>query len=437
MNSAELLTPCAGLSPGAGPFFRASRGALLMLLGVIYAGCLQFFIGVSPMLLNGTYLVIIAGLAGCLFFDWSASRNAHSVAPYLLWTIAYFLWGMIARSSDDTVFSEGVKMFIKNLLVIGSLAIALDRRTLRPFCQLVQLAVLGNFALCIWESINPQLVAEIAQTREAGATAFNVLRPAGLWSNPDEAASAFIFSLLMARWAGGALGWLGGMASIAGIYLGASRTGAYLLAFCALFHGWHWLRQHRIDSARLAGLFAALLLAGATAAIVAKEFAFDPSEHWQLARFLDLNESTRDRGDISRFEIAKEAIRIAIQGSWHGHGLFTFQFHAQPNIPTVVDPPAHNIFLAVWGEAGPFVAVTYLLILGLGIRRVFQTPMLARDRMTVLLMWLCYLIIGVTWHNQFTSFSGMIYIALLWHLPTVLKTPRDRQSADDGKPVPA
>ena len=432
MSTLRLAAPDAGFAPGVGPIFRVSRGALLLLLGVIYAGCIQFFIGISPVLLNGTYLVIIGCLAVCLFFDWSASRNAQSVAPYLLWVFGYFLWGMTALSSDSNIFSEGVKMFIKNALVIGALAIAVEARTLRPFAQLVQLAVLGNFALCVWETANPELVRQIAYTREAGATAFNVLRPAGLWSNPDEAASAFIFSLLMARWAGGVLGWLGGFAAVAGIYLSASRTGAYLLAFCAVFQAWQWLRLHRIDSARIASVIAVLLLAGGTVAVVAKVLDFDPAEHWQLARFFDLTESTRDRGDTSRVEIAKSAVQAALDGPWYGHGLFTFQLHAQPGIPTIIDPPAHNIFLAVWGEAGAFVGLTYLLILGFGIRRVFTTPMRPRDRATVLLMWLCYLIIGLTWHNQFTSFSGMIYIALLWHLPAVLKIPANAETHAAG-----
>lgn len=437
MSSGELFAPSAGLAPVAGPLFRISRGALMLLLGVIYAGCIQFFIGISPLLLNGTYLFIVACLAVCLFFDWSASRNAESVAPYLIFTFAYFLWGMLALSSDPRVFGEGIKVFIKNFLVVSSVAIVLDRGTLKPFAQLVQLAVLGNFAICIWEAFDPQLVATIAHTREAGATAFNVLRPAGLWSNPDEAATAFIFSLLMTRWAGGVLGWLGRIASVVGIYLGASRTGAYLLAFCAAFYAWHWLRQHRIDSARIAIVLAAVMLGGAGLFGLAKAVDFDPSQHWQLARFLDLTESTRDHGDVSRFDILNTAMRTAAEGPWYGHGLFTFQFHAQPGIPTVIDPPSHNIFVAVWGEAGAFVGFAYLLLHGLGIWRILSTPMLARDRMTILVMYLCYLIVGLTWHNQFTSFSGMLYIALLWHLPTVLKTPPDLNDGADENREPA
>ena len=178
MSTAEVFAPAPGLAPGAGPVFRISRGALLLLFGVIYAGCIQFFITISPGLLYGTYLVILSCLAVCLLFDWSVSRHVQSVAPYLLWTFFYFVWGMTAYSSHSGIFNEGVKVLIKNVLLIGTLAIVLDRRTLRPFAQLVQLAVLGNFALCVWETADPQLVATIAYTREAGATAFNVLRPA-------------------------------------------------------------------------------------------------------------------------------------------------------------------------------------------------------------------------------------------------------------------
>ena len=427
MTSAGHIAPSCGIQPGHGPLFRASRGTLLLLLGIIYAGCIQFFIRVSPTLLYGTYVVILGCLAVCLFFDWPLSRNARSVAPYLLWVLGYFLWAMIAMSHELTAVSEGVRMYIKNLLVIGSLALVLDRRTLKPFSQILQIVALGNFVLGLYEVADPSLIADIANTREVGATAFDVLRPAGLWSNPDEAASAFLFSLLMARWAGGRLAWFGGCAAVGGIFLTASRTGACLLALCGVLFAVHWLRQHRIESARLALIFGALLLVAVAAFVAVNVFGFDPSDNWQIARMLDITESTHGYGEASRLYIAMHASRVALDGPWYGYGLFTFQFHAQPEIPTIVDPPAHNIFIAIWGEAGPIVGITYLLLLAEGLRRVFRASLAVNDRLPVLLMWLCYLIMGFTWHNQFTSFSGMIYIALLWHLPSILKNPPEPQ----------
>ena len=417
------------MEAGRGPVFRAARGVLLLLLIVIYGGCFEFFIRISPALLYGTYFVILGCVSVCLFFDWAVSRNLKSVAPYLLWMLFYFVWAMIAISSEITAVSEGMRMYIKNILVICSLAFAVDRGTLRPFAQMLQIVVLGNFALGLYEVANPEVIAQIADTREAGGTAFDVLRPAGLWSNPDEASTAFIFSLCMSRWADGKVAWFGRLASVGGVFLSASRTGALLLTLCGTIYLIYWLRRHRIDSGRLTLICGGLLVVAATAFLAVNVLGFNPEDSWQVARMLDISESKHGAGEASRLYIAKHASQVALSGPLYGYGLFTFQFHAQPLIPTIVDPPAHNIYIVIWGEAGPFVWLTFLLLLAEGFRRIFRTPMLAADRLPLLLMWLCYLLIGFTWHNQFTAFSGMIYAALLWHLPTVLRNEDARDES--------
>ena len=433
MTSAGYIAPVSGIEAGRGPVFRSARGVLILLLVVIYAGCFEFFIRVSPALLYGTYVVIIGCVSVCLIFDWAVSRNIRSVSLYLVWLLFYFVWAMIAISSEITAVSEGMRMYVKNILIICSLAFAVDRETLRPFARMLQIVVLGNFALALYEVANPEMIAEIAQTREAGGTAFDVLRPAGLWSNPDEASTAFIFSLFMSRWAGGKLAWLGRFASVGGVFLSASRTGALLLVFCGTISLIYWLRRHRIDSGRLTFICGVLMVAGAMVFLAVNVFGLNPEESWQVARMLDVSESKHGAGEASRFYIAKHATEVALSGPPYGFGLFTFQYHAQPLIPTIVDPPAHNIYIVIWGEAGPFVWATFLLLLAEGFRRIFRTSMLAADRLPLLLMWLCYFAIGFTWHNQFTAFSGMIYAALLWHLPTVMPSgdvPEESKAAE-------
>ena len=417
------------MESGRGPVFRAARGVLLLLLVVIYGGCFEFFIRISPALLYGTYFVIIGCTSVCLLFDWTVSRNLKSVAPYLLWTLFYFVWAMIAISSEITAVSEGTRMYIKNILVICSLALAVDSYTLRPFARMLQVVIIGNFALGLYEVAHPEVIAQIADTREAGGTAFDVLRPAGLWSNPDEAGTAFIFSLFVSRWAGGRLAWFGRFASVGGVFLSASRTGALLLVFSGTIALIYWLRRHRIDSGRLTFICGALLVLGAAAFLAVNILGFNPEDSWQVARMLDISESKHGSGEASRLYIAKHATMVALNGPSYGYGLFTFQFHAQPLIPTIVDPPAHNIYIVIWGEAGPLVWVTYLVLLAEGFRRIFRTPMIEADRLPLLLMWLCYLLIGFTWHNQFTAFSGMLYAGLLWHLPTLVRSEDTQDEA--------
>ncbi|MCE9609380.1 MAG: O-antigen ligase family protein [Chthoniobacter sp.] len=420
MKVIGLTTPDFGTTPAVGPLFRTARIAILALLAAIYGGSLDFFILLSPVLLYGTYLVILGSVSVCLFYDWSATRHARSVAPYLAWVFVYILWGLLAISSEENIITEGVKCYIKNVLLIGGMALALDRRSLRPFAQMVQVVMLANFALCVWEFFNPSLNGLIALTRDPKATAYDLLRPAGLWCNPDEAATAYLFALLMGRWAGRPLALIGPVAAVLGIFLTASRTGAYLLVIFGLVYAVWWLRTARLRSAHLAVLFAGLLLAGAGAGGMVKFFDFVPSERWQFGRLLDVSEAEASAKGGSRRHIAQTAIATTLKGPWYGWGLFTFQFHAQPIIKTVLDPPSHNIYLAVWGEAGAPVALSYLVILGVGVWRVLRLSMLAEDRIALLLMWFGYLVVGLTWHNQFTAFLGMIFAGLLWRLPDVV-----------------
>ncbi len=407
-----------GGAANAGPLFRLCRGVLLGVLAVAFAGCLPYFDPISPLLLFGTYLICAGCTGSCLYLSWPVSRNMASVAPYVLWLFCFFLWGMLSVPNDYVV-REGAKCYFKNALVICAIAIALDARTVRTFAQLAQVAVIGNLALCWRELVDPGLIERIAHFHELDATAFNVARPAGLWSNPDEAAFALMFALLLSRWARGPLAWLGRAAAVAGIYLGASRTGAYLLGLCVLLYGWHILRARRGNSARLAAWLAVLFAGAVAAAAVAMQAGWDPTDNWQFKRFLDVTEETRDTNDVSRIEIADAAVQKALHGPWYGSGLFAFQSNRE--FPAVLEIPAHNIYIAVWGEAGLVGGVTYLLVLGLGVWRLFGRSLEPGDRLVIGLMWLCYLIIGLTWHNQFTAFAGMLYIALLWRLPDALE----------------
>lgn len=414
--------------PGRGALFRASRGVLLLILGIIYAGFMAYG-KVAPLLLNASYLAIAGCIAVCLFFDWSVSRNARSVAPYLLFATFYFVWALMVRP-EAFIWVEGFKNYIKTLLVFGAMAIAVERWTLTTFARFVQLATIGNSAICVWEAVDPSVVMMIAQTREEGTTAFNVLRPAGLWSNPDEAAFAFVFSLLIARWAGRTLGLVGVVASLTGLFLGASRTGFALVVFCGAGYALLWLRENRVTSARLAALTGGLMLAGVVATLVAIQL--DLANSWQVQRMLDFTESSRGVHAESRVEIAEAAVKLALEGSWHGHGLYAFGGGENPSI---VEIGAHNIYLVIWGEAGPLTAVLYVFVLGVGIWSLFRTPMQPGDQLTLSLMWFCFLVIGLTWHNQFNSFMGMLYNAILWHLPSVLRIPDESPGAAEGEPA--
>ena len=149
---------------------------------------------------------------------------------------------------------------------------------------------------------------------------------------------------------------------------------------------------------------------------------FDLSNQWQLNRLLDFSETTsRGATDSSRLEIAQKAIQRALERPWTGHGIFSFQgASASPTRPGVLSTGVHNVYIAVWGETGIPGLITFLLLLAIGLRRLFNPQIARSERLILLLMWISYLVIGFAWHNQFSGFSGMLFIALLYHLPSVV-----------------
>src|SRR5205085_5469799 len=52
------------------------------------------------------------------------------------------------------------------------------------------------------------------------------------WSNPDEAAYAFVVAFILSLWIHGPLAWAGRFAAVTGIFLSASRSGVLALFLC-------------------------------------------------------------------------------------------------------------------------------------------------------------------------------------------------------------
>lgn len=406
---------------------RISRSVLFIGIFVIYTGALPFFITFSLDLLYGTYVVIGVCAVGILSFERVARRKLFSIIPYLVWLLVFYcLWGTLV-TVGQLPEDEVIKTFVKNLIVLTAFALAvIDRRDLARAAKWLQIGALFNLAICLWEVWDPQVILTLAVGRDPGTNAFNVLRPAGLWRNPDEAAFAFIFAFLISYWARRPLAWIGRVACLVGIYLTASRTGAYVLALCGAVHfvlklrsgGFflRWLKWLSLGSA-----------AAAAAALVLTESStlqtLNVSNQWQVRRIFDFAESTR-RGanEPTRLEIAQEAMERISERPWTGYGIFSFQLLDTLAIePAAVSIGAHNVFLTVWGETGLPGIITYLLLLALGMHRIFHPWIAAKEASVLLLMWISYLVIGLTWHNQFTAFSGMLYAALLFHLPNVVQ----------------
>jgi len=143
------------------------------------------------------------------------------------------------------------------------------------------------------------------------------------------------------------------------------------------------------------------------------------SENWNLQRLLDFHE----RNDkITRTNLALLATRYALDGPWYGYGILSFQGFNHPSFDFVfANQGSHDIYLAVFGETGIFGFLVYLIILCIGLGRIYKGNIYTDERLIMSLMWISYLLIGLVWHNQFTSITGMVYAGLLYHIPQMTK----------------
>lgn len=414
--------------PGASPglVVRLSRGTLFVLLFVIYIGALPFFISFSPALLYGTYILYGVCAVGILSFEWRASRNLLSTVPYLAWLLIFYCcWGALV-AGEDVPLSQVVRLLVRNVIVISLFELAvIDRRGIARAADCFQLGAMLNLAIAFRELLDPNLVLKLALTLDPNSSSFSELRPAGLWSNPNEAAFSYIFAFLLSYWARGPLAWIGRLSCLIGVCLTASRTGMYLLILCGTFYLVLNLRSVLFNYRRLTLLLLSVAVIAAAVAIFSGSSTprtLDLSKQAQLNRLIDFSEKrTRGAEDSSRLQIAQEAIERASERPWTGHGIFSFQgASAFSAMPSVLSTGVHNVYIAVWGETGIPGLISFLFLLAFGLHRLLKAQIARSERSILLLMWISYLVIGFAWHNQFSQFSGMLYIALLYHLPRVV-----------------
>ena len=75
--------------------------------------------------------------------------------------------------------------------------------------------------------------------------------------------------------------------------------------------------------------------------------------------------------------------------------------------------------MAVFGEIGIFGIFTYIALLIVGITKTVNSNLSANYKFVLFMMWLSYLIIGFAWHGQFATTLGIIYIGLLFCIPSI------------------
>ncbi|MEO8286212.1 MAG: O-antigen ligase family protein [Chloroflexota bacterium] len=403
-----------------------SRNLLLFLLALTFSGAVSLLNTISPLLLPAYIAALLACSAICVLADPSLVERSASMWPYAAFLLFFFAWGTLFSADRAEVLPNVLRFIGKDFLILGAVAVAIvDRRHMTRFAGMVQFAVIINLAISIWQLIDPGVLVAMANALEQDNQAFSASRPAGLWINPNLASFALILGVLLSGWARGPLAWAGRFAAVAGIILTASRSGLYLLLLCAFIYAVFRVKPWTVRSNAVPAIVAGAAVLGAVLLMFVDKppegVALDVGQGTTLSRVFDVTESaTTALGGETRGDITLQAVQATLEAPWYGYGVFTFQgttiSSLQSPLPNL---GAHDIYLVTWGETGLAGLLIYLLVLAIGIRRMFESALPVRERLLLALIWISYLIIGLVWHNQFTDLLGLLYVGLLFQIPSL------------------
>jgi len=256
-------------------------------------------------------------------------------------------------------------------------------------------------------------------------------RSGGLWGAANQASHAFLFAPLLSMWVPGIWACLAWVAALIGIFLASSRQGTYLLALSAMVYAAHLikisLRTQRLRFLKK-GLIAALLVGGLFIWYYPM-MARESNRPENFARvFAFENEGELDRTSIASFAYEK----IWEFSPFVGSGAFSFRHYLINYGNAEGAEGCYNMYLAIWGEGGLFMLLAYLAVMVWGLERIFRAKIASSDQVPLLLMWVCYMLVGLAYHGQMGDFDQMMVIAMLFALPIILVQPCEANASAVG-----
>jgi O-antigen ligase len=412
-----------------------ARWAGLASLALLYGGISPFLGEFSRSLLYGWYAGFLGCVCLCVVAEPRALLRLKPLVPWMYWVLCYCVWGTVVSADWAAAAPRALRLILRSTVLLSAVAILVkEKRHLQILAHWVGYAAVIGCVLSVWEARNPAFLQQLTKFSSQTYVA-DVERPAGLWINPNLAAISFLFALLLSPWDRSPWAWLTRVAALVGIYLTASRSGLVLVGTYVVAQIFSLARAGLVQPRRLG-----IILCGTWAVVLcaivlglSPPSGLDVSEGYAVRRFLLEGKAGEDK----RTSLSREALEAALSGPWYGRGLFTFSGRGEgAEVQSVIDESqgAHNFYLAVLGETGIVGLVSYLGILGLGLRRSLATAATRVDRHDLALMWLCYFLIGLVWHNQLENPFGLFYIALLYYSPDLLGRNRDASPAGQVSP---
>jgi O-antigen ligase len=426
MNSPRFVVDRAQWSPAA----RLVQGVALAVLMVQFSGADRYLWTIS----KGLQYSFDAIAALCIWLGIALyGKRLPSIGltfAYVAFVALFFAWGITISVDSGAVLRRALPVIALNALTLGVLAVTIvDRERLSRFALAVQFIAIFNAAIAIYEFSHPDLEVQLALVLNPITSAYNPLRPSGLWAEPNQGGVAFMYAAMLTPWIRGRFRnlWitLGLSASIIGVFLSSSRSGEYPLVIWLIFAFFTAIARHpfiRFRSGLIVAAAGALVLIAWRVAVSLFE---EPSSTfaYALARFLDVSQQLRAPNDPSRLDALAIWWPRLLDNPIVGAGAFTF--HGLGG----ADEGAHNIYLAIWGEGGIVMLIAYIGILIVTLLRLRGQRITSRDRRWATALWLAFVVEGFSSHNVLENLQSIIVFGLLMAASGVLVSDPPAASA--------
>jgi len=366
----------------------------------------------------------------CVPLDGDLPRRLAAVVPYALLIALYYVMALLVSPFDSR---DLLKQGLRNAMVLLTLAFAIpaalqDRKALRDFSIMVQLAAIAMLVICVAEMKSRRVAEFLAQ---AGPLAideldYHAFRTGGLLRNPNDLATFFCITFILSHWCPGFLKWAGRGSAVIGTYFSASRGGAYLLIICIIIYVYGSLRcgvpilPARYGRSMLTAAVLLFLLFAGYKAVGPKMISVKGESG--LSRGGRIMSLSAEGGVSGRLALLDHWLKVALDAPLYGKGLYSFQGGPySPDAKRVRNLGSHNMWLMLFGEVGLLGPLGFLIIVVLGLMRINRIPKRNMDRMVLTLLWIAFLFLSFKSHNQLEHRYQVIAMAMVQYLPLLIR----------------
>lgn len=396
-----------------------TRPLLAFMLAMMFGGIFPIISQVNRFALWGLWVIIwwLVYLAP----KPSKLRNLITPAiPFVIWLFVYGIYGS-AASPVNVIGQFGTDFFRMTTLLAAFAVLISDRASLRMLGNIAPLILFLNLLVSIALQQNTPLADFLVQNEFAHADIqLATDRYSGLWGNANVAGMNTLILLILTVWGRGKLLWIGRVAGVWIIYLTASRTSAYLLVLICiyfLYTSFKYIPKFRVLIAVAAFIVILVWIAGSLPAV---NQLFP--EGSTVQRLLDITESDVARG-TRRLDVIEEWLPYLESELWYGRGYGAMGGAGSMGVIYRTDVPyigIHNMYLGSAVDAGVLGALSYLIMLAIGLKRAVRSHLAPIDRTATLALWGVALIFSAFAHNLQASMDGQSMYLLCFLLPKAM-----------------